>query len=126
VTRSGPDRVGVSSRFSEGLADQLADVMFALSTPSRVQILGCLIEGPCSVRELTDFLGMEQSAISHQLRVLRSHRLVKAEQIGTRRVYTLQDEHVTALLNAGISHVEERHGSQAVTGSAQHRRATEG
>jgi DNA-binding transcriptional ArsR family regulator len=108
------------------MADQLADVMFALSTPSRVQILGCLLEGPCSVRELTEFLGMEQSAVSHQLRVLRSHRLVKAEQIGTRRVYSLQDEHVTALLNAGVSHVEERVGSQADTDSVKRRRAMEG
>ena len=126
VTRSGRDRMGVSSRFSEGMADHLADVMFALSTPTRVLILGCLIEGPCSVRDLTELLGMEQSAISHQLRVLRSHRLVKAEQIGTRRVYTLQDEHVTTLLNAGVSHVEERYGSQADTGSAKRGRAREG
>jgi DNA-binding transcriptional ArsR family regulator len=56
--------------------------MFALSTPSRVLILGCLLAGPQSVSEITGALGMEQSAVSHQLRVLRGHHLVRAERAG--------------------------------------------
>ena len=82
--------------------------MFALSTPSRVQILGCLLESPHSVGELTELLGMEQSAVSHQLRVLREHTLVKAEWQGRRRLYRLYDDHVSDLFEAALRHVEER------------------
>jgi DNA-binding transcriptional ArsR family regulator len=82
--------------------------MFALSTPSRVLILGCLLEGPRSVGDLTGILGMEQSSVSHQLRVLRDHALVRAERVGRQRVYALHDEHVVTLLRAGLRHVEER------------------
>jgi DNA-binding transcriptional ArsR family regulator len=97
-----------SSRISEPVAEQLADTMFALSTPSRVQILGCLLDGPHAVTDLMAALKMEQSAVSHQLRVLRDHRLVKAEQVGRRRVYALHDEHVMTLLEVALRHVEHR------------------
>lgn len=80
--------------------------MFALSAPSRVLILGSLLDGPHSVRELTEALGMEQSAVSHQLRVLREHNLVSAEKVGRLRLYALYDEHVATLLHAGLHHVE--------------------
>lgn len=82
--------------------------MFALSTPSRVQILGCLLDGPRAVIELMDALGMQQSAVSHQLRVLREHRLVKVERQGRKRVYALYDEHVVAFLEEALRHVEQR------------------
>ena len=88
------------------LAGRLADTMFALSTPSRVLILGCLLAGPRSVSDITETLGMEQSAVSHQLRVLREHRLVRAERAGRMRLYALYDEHVSVLLEAGLRHVD--------------------
>ena len=94
--------MGVSAE----VAAEVADAMFALSTPSRVQILGCLLEGPLTVTELMQALEMEQSAVSHQLRVLREHELVKAEWQGRRRLYALADEHVVALLEEALRHVE--------------------
>lgn len=93
---------------SGAVAERLADTMFALSTPSRVQILGCLLDGPHTVTELMDALAMEQSAVSHQLRVLREHTLVKADRQGRRRVYALYDDHVVALLEEALRHVEHR------------------
>lgn len=90
---------------SESAAERLADTMFALSTPSRVLILACLLGGPRSVSDLTDALGMEQSAVSHQLRVLREHDLVRAEKDGRKRLYALSDEHVSTLLRAAFHHV---------------------
>jgi DNA-binding transcriptional ArsR family regulator len=75
-----------------------------------VQILVCLAGGAHSVSDLVERLGLEQSAISHQLRVLRDHSLVRVERHGRRRVYRLYDEHVLALLNEAIRHVEERRG----------------
>lgn len=93
-------------RISERTAEQVADAMFALSTPNRVQILGCLLDGPYSVGELIEELGIEQSAVSHQLRVLRDQSLVRVERVGRQRVYALQDEHVANLLRAALNHVE--------------------
>ena len=64
-----------------------------------------LRERPCTVGELTDATGMEQSAVSHQLRVLREHRIVSVERIGRRRRYALHDEDVAVLVDAALHHV---------------------
>src|ERR1700738_4553778 len=95
-------------RVSDRVAEHLADTMFALSTPSRVQIIGCLLDGPHAVVDIMNALAMEQSAVSHQLRVLRDHSLVKAERVGRRRVYALADEHVRVLFEEALRHVEHR------------------
>jgi DNA-binding transcriptional ArsR family regulator len=95
-------------RVGDGMAEQVADTMFALSTPSRVQIIGCLLDGPHAVVDLMEALGMEQSAVSHQLRVLRDHALVTAERVGRRREYALADDHVRELLEQALHHVAHR------------------
>jgi DNA-binding transcriptional ArsR family regulator len=95
-------------RVSNRVAEQLADTMFALSTTSRVQIVSCLLDGPHAVVDIMEALGMEQSAVSHQLRVLRDHTLVKAERVGRRRVYALADEHVQTLLQEALRHVQHK------------------
>ena len=95
-------------------AEALADTMFALSTPSRVQILYTLLDRPHDVTELVEALGMEQSAISHQLRVLREQALVRVDREGARRVYALADEHVVALLGEAERHVEQRSRGQGL------------
>lgn len=100
-------------------AEQVADTMFALSAASRVHILGLLRQAPHTVGELTDAIGMEQSAVSHQLRVLREHRLVRARREGRKRVYELYDEHVALLLDEAMRHVGEISGG----GSRVKRRA---
>jgi DNA-binding transcriptional ArsR family regulator len=85
--------------------------MFALSTPSRVHILSCLLDGPHTVSELMEMLGMEQSAVSHQLRILREHTLVRVERRGRLRVYSLYDAHVVTLLDEALRHAERRTSS---------------
>jgi DNA-binding transcriptional ArsR family regulator len=89
-------------------AEALADTMFALSTPSRIQILYSLLDRPHDVTELVEALGMEQSAVSHQLRVLREQALVRVDREGARRVYALADDHVVALLGEAERHVRNR------------------
>jgi DNA-binding transcriptional ArsR family regulator len=86
-------------------ADEAADAMFALSTPSRIQILSILRGGPLGVNEMVEVLGLEQSLVSHQLRILREHSLIRAERQGRRRVYALSDDQVEALLDAALRHV---------------------
>ena len=84
----------------------LAETMQALATPSRLRILGRLYEGPCPVNELAAAVGMEPSAVSHQLRVLRHLGLVVGHRDGRQIVYDLYDDHVGELLEQAISHVE--------------------
>ncbi|MEO8966694.1 MAG: metalloregulator ArsR/SmtB family transcription factor [Solirubrobacteraceae bacterium] len=84
----------------------MAETMQALSTPSRLRILGHLHTGPCPVNELASAVGMEASAVSHQLRVLRHLGLVVGHRDGRSIVYDLHDDHVGELLEQAISHVE--------------------
>jgi DNA-binding transcriptional ArsR family regulator len=88
--------------------------MFALSTPSRIQILYSLLDRPHDVTELVEALGMEQSAVSHQLRVLREQALVRVDREGARRVYALADDHVVALLGEAERHVKNRNRGQGL------------
>ncbi|HEY2657683.1 MAG TPA: metalloregulator ArsR/SmtB family transcription factor [Solirubrobacteraceae bacterium] len=100
-------------------AQAVADTMQALATPSRLRILGRLYSGACSVNQLADAVGMESSAVSHQLRVLRHLGLVVGRREGRRIVYELHDDHVGELLEQAIGHVEHlrpgrgRHGVRA-------------
>jgi DNA-binding transcriptional ArsR family regulator len=84
----------------------VAETMQALATPSRLRILSRLHAGACSVNELAAAVGMESSAVSHQLRVLRHLGLVVGRRDGRRIVYDLHDEHVGELLEQAIGHVE--------------------
>ena len=100
---AGPRRS--PNRLSDQTAEQIADTMFALSTPSRLQILGCLRAGPRTVSEIVEAVEMEQSAVSHQLRVLRDHSLLSMRRIGRTRQYALRNEHIGALIDEALAHV---------------------
>jgi DNA-binding transcriptional ArsR family regulator len=87
-------------------AHQVAETMQALATASRVRILGRLRASSCSVGELAAAVGMEQSAVSHQLRLLRHLGLVIGERRGRQIVYALHDSHVADLLDQAVYHIE--------------------
>jgi ArsR family transcriptional regulator, nickel/cobalt-responsive transcriptional repressor len=87
-------------------ARQVAQTMQALAAPSRVRILARLRESPCAVGELAANVGMEQPAVSHQLRILRHLGLVVGERSGRKVVYQLHDNHVAALVEQAVYHVE--------------------
>ena len=93
-------------KLDSATAREVAQTMQALATPSRVRILGRLRDGPCPVGELAAALGMEQSAVSHQLRILRHLGLVIGERRGRSVVYALHDSHVADLLDQAIFHIE--------------------
>lgn len=88
------------------VARDVAQTIQALATPSRVRILGRLSESPCTVGELAEAINMEQSAVSHQLRMLRHLGLVVGERNGRNVIYALHDDHVAALLEQAVYHVE--------------------
>jgi DNA-binding transcriptional ArsR family regulator len=85
---------------------KVATTLQALSTPSRLLILARLREGPLPATELAAEVGMEQSACSHQLRLLRNLGLVVGERRGRSVVYALHDHHVAELLDQAVYHVE--------------------
>ncbi|MEU1012490.1 metalloregulator ArsR/SmtB family transcription factor [Streptomyces sp. NPDC005890] len=87
-------------------ATEVAATLQALATPSRLRILARLREGPCAATELADAVGMEQSACSHQLRLLRNLGLVTGERRGRSVIYALYDNHVAELLEQALHHVE--------------------
>jgi DNA-binding transcriptional ArsR family regulator len=97
---------------SEAAAKSVARLMGALSTASRVRILDRLRAGECSVGDLSTEIGMEQPAVSHQLRVLRDLGLVAGNRRGRKVVYGLFDSHVASLLDEALRHID--HGSTPV------------
>src|ERR671932_2913492 len=117
MPHGGPQRP--ASELDPDFAGVVADTMQALATPSRVRILGRLSAGACSVNELADAVGMEPSAVSHQLRLLRHLGFVVGRREGRRVVYDLYDDHVADLLDEAISHVE--HVQLGLAGRARRR-----
>jgi ArsR family transcriptional regulator, nickel/cobalt-responsive transcriptional repressor len=95
-----------SGELDAATAREVAETMQALATASRVRILGRLRAAPCSVGELADAVGMERSAVSQQLRVLRHLGLVIGERRGRSVVYALHDSHVADLLDQAVFHIE--------------------
>ncbi len=94
------------ARLDPATADSVAETLSALTAPSRLLILGRLREGPASVGELTEAVGMEQSAVSHQLRLLRTLGLVTRHREGRSAMYSLYDHHVASLLDEAVFHAE--------------------
>ena len=88
------------------LARVVAERMQVLATPSRVRILGRLRHGAMAVGDLAAAVGMEPSAVSHQLRTLRQLGLVVGERSGKHVIYGLHDPHVAELLDQAIFHVQ--------------------
>ncbi len=99
-------------RLDELLADDAVvygatQIFDALSDFTRFQILSALLEDDRSVSELQEICHVSQSAISHQLRLLRDRSLVSARRSGQRVIYSLSDDHVGLLIGIGLEHAAE-------------------
>ena len=86
---------------------RLADLFKNFGDGTRVRILYVLLEAEVCVCDLATLLGMNQSAISHQLRILKQARLIKARRDGKAVFYSLADDHVATLLRNGMEHICE-------------------
>lgn len=94
------------ARTVDGLtATRAAELFAALGDPTRVRLVSALLGGELCVCDLAAVLGMTQSAISHQLRLLRTLHLVAPRREGRIVYYTLADDHVAQLFAQGMSHV---------------------
>ena len=89
-------------------ASALAETFKVLGDPTRVRILDALARAEVPVCDLAEMLGLTQSAVSHQLRLLRSMRLVRSRRDGRHIYYEVDDDHIAKLFKQGLEHVQER------------------
>ena len=105
------DRAAVAVRpklLRDGPAAALAETFKVLGDATRVRILDALARAEVAVCDLADAIGLTQSAVSHQLRLLRSMRLVRSRRDGRHIYYTVDDDHIAKLFKQGLEHVQER------------------
>ena len=89
-------------------ATELARLFEALSDPTRIRIIGMLVQGEIGFGELVERIGLTKSAVSHQLRGLLDKRVVRTRKQGRNVYICIDDEHVVELFQRGLDHV--RHG----------------
>ena len=92
----------------EEILYDLADLFKVLGDSTRIRILCALFQAEMCVCDIAALLGMTQSAISHQLRVLKQARLVKYKREGKVVYYSLDDEHVKSIFDQGLIHISEK------------------
>jgi DNA-binding transcriptional ArsR family regulator len=85
----------------------IAEVFKLLGDPTRVRLVDALTHGERCVSDLTALVGISESAVSHQLRLLRAARLVRVRRSGRLAYYALDDHHVVGLLHDMRKHIEE-------------------
>ena len=115
---------------SAATAQALAETFRVLGDPTRIRLIAAMAVGERCVGDLAELVGMSESAVSHQLRMLRAARLVRTRRAGRQVFYTLDDAHIFALFQQGLSHVHE----EAIAPEARrdefvaspHRRVVEG
>lgn len=92
---------------SDEILYRMAELFKTFGDPTRIRILSALARQEMCVCDIADLLGMSQSAISHQLRVLKQMELVKFRREGKTVFYSLADSHVSTILAQGLDHVCE-------------------
>ena len=88
--------------------NELADLFKVFGDSSRIRILFRLQEGEMCVQDIAEGLLMTQSAVSHQLKILKMSKLVKNRRDGKMVYYSLDDDHVSTILSMGKEHLEEQ------------------
>ena len=112
MTKSSGQACEPKTAFDEGMPDEeilydLADLFKVFSDTTRIKILYSLMPGELRVADIAETIGATQSAVSHQLRILKASRLVKFQRDGKNVMYSLADEHVYTMLAQGMSHICE-------------------
>ena len=100
------------SRWKDDMPDEdtlydLADLYKIFGDSTRIKIMYLLLRSEMCVCDIADVLNMNQSAISHQLRVLKQNKLVKNRREGKSVFYSLTDDHVMSILSQGMEHIGE-------------------
>ena len=99
--------MSVGKPFDKELTEDIAELFKGFADPTRVQILSVLTSGELCVTQITSSLEISQSAVSHQLRILKQMHLIKSRRDGKNILYSLADDHVHTILKMGLEHVLE-------------------
>ena len=91
----------------EDVMYDLAELYKVFGDSTRIKILYVLFESEMCVQDISNVIGMTQSAVSHQLRVLKNSKLVKYRRDGKTIYYSLADAHVRSIMDQGLEHIEE-------------------
>ena len=86
---------------------ELADLFKVFGDSTRLRIMVLISDRELAVNDIAEALSMEQSTISHQLRVLRQNKLVRARRDGKQMYYSLDDDHVKKIIEMGMDHILE-------------------
>ena len=89
------------------ILEQIAELFKGFADPTRVHILSLLAQQELCVTDIADAVALSQSAISHQLRMLKQMHLIKYRREGKNLLYSLADDHVKTILEMGLEHVME-------------------
>jgi DNA-binding transcriptional ArsR family regulator len=105
--RNGSD-AHPSAAFDDESIQALAETFRILGDTTRVRILDAISQSERCVQDVARLVGLSASAVSHQLRLLRGHRLVRPRRAGRQVFYALDDHHIVGLFAQGLEHVRER------------------
>ena len=94
-------------KITENTLYDVAELFKNFSDSTRIRILHCLIEKERNVTEISELLNINQSAVSHQLRILKNSKLIKNRRSGKSIYYSLDDDHVYNIIAQGIEHIQE-------------------
>lgn len=100
------DRVAAAMESEETL-NKMSAFLKVVADPTRLKIVNALLIGELCVCDLAKLLGMEHSAVSHQLAVLRKSAVVTVRQEGKVKYYSLSDNHINTVFNVTLTHVNE-------------------
>lgn len=93
--------------YTDGAVSDLAELFKIFGDPTRIRILYAMLETELCVNDIAACLQMSQSSVSHQLRILKSSKLVKSRREGKLIFYSLDDDHVRLILSMGMEHIME-------------------
>ncbi len=96
--------------YTDGAVSDLAELFKIFGDPTRIRILYAMLETELCVNDIAACLQMSQSSVSHQLRILKSSKLVKSRREGKLIFYSLDDDHVRSILSMGMEHIMEGEG----------------
>lgn len=93
---------------NEDIIFDLSNLYKVFSDETRLRILNALLISELCVCDISDLLEMTHSSISHQLKVLREMKLVKAKKVGKSVYYSLKDDHIQKIIEIGVEHINEK------------------
>lgn len=96
--------------YTEKAISDLAELFKIFGDPTRIRILYAMLDTELCVNDIVGHLQMSQSSVSHQLRILKTSKLVKSRREGKSIFYSLDDEHVRSILSMGMDHIMEGEG----------------